>query len=184
MCWRTELKSVRSVEFCDPFWSSRYKEDAELLKKVQRRPQRWRGIGAPLLWWWEQGLFSLERRRLKGVLTRVWVPDRREAAKKAGLVSLVVSSDRTRGSGDRVEQEAPFDHQETLVRFHCVGDGALAQVAQGGCGVVFLEILKHPSRMWSWVPCSGWPCLSWDWTRGHEARGPCRPQSILWGKVC
>ena len=40
-------------------------------------------------------------------------------------------------------QEVPFEHQETL--FHCEGDGALAQVAQGGCGVSILGDTQKPS---------------------------------------
>ena len=55
----------------------------------------------------------------------------------------MVPSDRTRGSGQRVKQEVPSEHQETL--FYCEGDRALAQVAQRSGGVSHLGDIQKPS---------------------------------------
>ena len=41
-------------------------------------------------------------------------------------------------------QEVPPEHQETL--FYCGSDRALAQVAQGDCGVSILGHIQKPSR--------------------------------------
>ena len=55
----------------------------------------------------------------------------------------VVPSDRTKGNGHKNEtQEALSEYQETL--FHCEGGQALAQVAQGGCGVSILADTQKP----------------------------------------
>ena len=40
-------------------------------------------------------------------------------------------------------QEVPSEHQETVS--HCEGGRALAQVAQGGCGVSILGGIQKPS---------------------------------------
>ena len=41
-------------------------------------------------------------------------------------------------------QKVPSEHEETL--FDCEGDRALAQVAQGGCGVSLLRDTEKPTR--------------------------------------
>ncbi|KFQ26612.1 hypothetical protein N331_13016, partial [Merops nubicus] len=94
------------LEYCIQFWSPHYKRDVDLLERVQRRATRMiRGL-EQLSYedrLRELGLFSLEKRGLRGDLI-VGFQYLRGAYKKAGEGLFRISSNnRTRGNGAKLE---------------------------------------------------------------------------------
>ena len=66
-------------------------------------------------------------------------------------------SDRTRGNEQEAE-EVPSEHEKELLQFE--GDGALEQVAQGGCGVSFSGDIQDPPGRGPVQPAVGDPALA------------------------
>ena len=60
-------------------------------------------------------------------------------------------------------EEAPAEHQEELLPSE--GDGALAQAAQGGCGVSFSGEIPAPPGQGPVQPALGDPASAGGWTR-------------------
>ena len=59
-------------------------------------------------------------------------------------------------------EEAPAEQEEELL--HAEGDGALAQAAQGGCGVSFSGDTQAPPEPGPVQPAVGDPALAGGWT--------------------
>ena len=92
-----------------------------------------------------------------------------------GWGQTLFSSAQQQDKGQQAQTEAQevlSEHEEELL--HCEGDGALAQAAQGGCGVSFSGDIQDPPGQGPLQPAVGGPAsaVGLDWmARG----GPFQP---------
>ena len=69
-------------------------------------------------------------------------------------------------------EEVPAEHEEELL--HCEGDGALAQAAQGGCGVSFSGDIQDPPGRGPVQPALSDPASAGGWA-GWPTEFPSNP---------
>ncbi|GAB0207908.1 mitochondrial enolase superfamily member 1 [Grus japonensis] len=146
------------LEYCVQFWAPQFKRDKELLERVQWTAAKMiRGLEH--LSYEERlrelGLFSLEKRRLKGDLINAYKYLKGMGQEDEARLFSVESQQQDKGHN---LEHKKFHLEEKLLHFE--GDRALEQVAQRGCGVSFSGDIQNPPGCNPVQPALGEPALA------------------------